>query len=61
MTLLVKNLFFRKNPLQDMLSSLNDVISTNERTESITGHVIFKLHYNQTYQLKITTYLGKDK
>ena len=25
------------------------LISTNERTESITGHVIFKLGYNQIY------------
>ena len=24
-------LFVKKNPLQDLLSSLNDVISTNER------------------------------
>ena len=28
---LVENLFFQKNPLQDLLSSLNKVISTNER------------------------------
>jgi hypothetical protein len=30
----------KKNPLQDMLSSLNAVISTNESTQIITGHVI---------------------
>ena len=28
---LVENLFFKNNPLQDLLSSLNAVISTNER------------------------------
>ena len=31
--------FYKKNPLQDFLSSLNKVISTNESTEFITGHV----------------------
>ena len=31
----------KKNPLQDFLSSLNAVISTNERTRFITGHVIY--------------------
>ena len=30
---------FTKNPLQDFLSSLNAVISTNESTEFIKGHV----------------------
>ena len=35
----------KKNPLQDFLSSLNAVISTNESTWIITGHVI----YNPTY------------
>ena len=44
----------KKNPLQDLLSSLNAVISINERTEFITDHVIFKLRYNQIYQLKTT-------
>ena len=28
---LVENLFVKKNPLQDLLDSLNSVISTNER------------------------------
>ena len=28
---LVENLVFKKNPLQDLLSNLNAVISTNER------------------------------
>ena len=31
--------YLKKNPLQDFLSSLNAVISTNESTEFITGHV----------------------
>ena len=31
--------FYKKNPLHDFLSSLNAVISTNESTEFITGHV----------------------
>ena len=42
---LVEILF--ENPLQDLLSSLNAVISTNERRWIITGHVTFKLRYNQ--------------
>ena len=37
---LVENLFFQKNSLQDLLSSLNAVISTNERNWILTGHVI---------------------
>ena len=37
----------KKKPLQDLLSSLNAVISTNERHWIITGHVTFKLRYNQ--------------
>ena len=51
---LVENLFVKKNPLQDLLSSLNAVISTNERNWILTGHVIFKLRYNQIYLLKTT-------
>ena len=42
---LVKILFV--NPLQDFLFSLNAVILTNERHWIITGHVTFKLRYNQ--------------
>ena len=38
---MVDNSFVKKNPLQDLLSSPNAVILTNER------NVIFKLHYNQ--------------
>ena len=37
---LLENSFVKENPLQDLLSSLNAVI--------------FKLHYNQIYQLKNT-------
>ena len=49
-----------------MLSSLNAVISTNERNWILISHVIFKLHYNQIYQLKTTnelhsTYLEQKK
>ena len=45
----------KKYPLQDLLSSLNAVIiSTNERNWILAGHVIFKLRYNQIYQLKTT-------
>ena len=44
----------KKNPVQDLLSSLNAVISTYERTKIIQGHVIFKIYHNQIYQLKIT-------
>ena len=34
---LVENLFFQKNPFQDLISSLNAVISTKESTRFITG------------------------
>ena len=46
---LVENLFFQKNTLQDLLSGLNAVISTNERNWILTDPVIFKLRYNQIY------------
>ena len=51
---LVENLFFKKNHLQDLLSSLNAVISTNESTQSITGHVIYNQAYTYKFQLKTT-------
>ena len=38
-------LFAKKNPLQDLLSSLNAVISINESTQFITGHMIYNLAY----------------
>ena len=37
---LVENLF-KKSPLQDLLSSVNAVISTNERIEFITDHMTY--------------------
>ena len=53
---MVENLFFKKNPLQDLLSSLNAVISTNESTQIITGHVI----YNPAYTYKFHHSLSKE-
>ena len=40
--------------MQDLLSSLNAVISTNKSTQIITGHVIYKLAYTYKFQLKTT-------
>ena len=51
---LVENLSLKENPLQDFLSSLNAIISTNESTESITGHVIYNPAYTYKFQLKTT-------
>ena len=45
---------FKKNPLQDLLSTLNAVISTNESTQFITGHVIYNPAYTYKFQLKTT-------
>ena len=56
---LVENLF-KKNPLQDLLSSLNAVISTNESTKFITGHVIYNPAYTYKFQMK-TTYIWLEK
>ena len=50
---LVENLF-KKNPLQDLLSSLNVVISTNDSTQFITGHVFYNPAYTYKFQLKTT-------
>ena len=47
--------FSKKNPLQDLLSSLNAVISTNESNRSITGHVIYNPAYTYKFQLKTTS------
>ena len=44
----------KKNPLQDLLSSLNAVISTKESTEFITGDVIYNPAYTYKLQLKTT-------
>ena len=49
---LIGGKFILKNPLQDLLSSLNAVISTNESIEFITGHVIYNLAYTYKFQLK---------
>ena len=58
MLLLLEKLFLEKNPLQDLLSSLNAVISTNESARIITGHVIYNLAYTYKFQLKTTlTYI----
>ena len=56
---LVENLFLRKNPLQDLLFSLNAVISTNESTRFITGHMVYNLAY--TWILQTTTTNGHLK
>ena len=42
---LMENLFLQKNPLQDLLSSVNAVISTNERVEFITDHMTYNPAY----------------
>ena len=36
---------YKKNPLQDFLSNINAVISTNERIEFITGHMTYNPAY----------------
>ena len=40
-----KFIFSKKNPLQDLLSSVNAVISTNERIEFKTGHMTYNPAY----------------
>ena len=57
----MKNLFFKKNPLQDLLFSLNAVISTNESNEFITGHLTYNPAYTYKFQLKTTTYVMNRK
>ena len=47
-------LFVKKIPLQDLLSSLNAVISTNDSTEFMTGHANYNLGYIYKFQLKTT-------
>ena len=56
----MENLFIKKTPLQDLLSILNSLISTNERNGVLTDHVIVKLCYNEIYQMK-TTYMFIQK
>ena len=58
---LVENLFLQKNPLQDLLSSLNAVTSTNESTQFITGHVIYNPAYTYKFQLKTTNIAEENK
>ena len=53
---MVENLFLKKNPLQGLLSSVNAVISTNERIEFITGHKTYNPAYTKILQTT-TTYL----
>ena len=50
----MENSFVKKNPLQDLLSSLNVVISTNKSTRFLTAHVIDKPAYTYKFQLKTT-------
>ena len=47
----MENLFLEKNPLQDLLSSLNTVISTKEHS-IISSHVIYNPAYAYKFQLK---------
>ena len=58
---LVENLFVKKNPLQDLLSSVNAVISINERAWILTDHVTVKLRYNQIYQMKTTNEYSQNQ
>ena len=51
---MVENLF-KKKYLQDFISSLNTVISTNESPEFITVHVIYNPTY--TYKFQASFYL----
>ena len=51
---LVANLFKKKNPLHDLLSSPYVIISTNKSTYIITGHVIYNMAYTYKFQLKTT-------
>ena len=46
--------FILENPLQDLLASLNAVISTNESTWFITDHVIYNPDYAYKLQMKTT-------
>jgi hypothetical protein len=53
-------IFKKKQYLQDLLSSLNGVISTNESTQIITGHVIYNMAYTYKFQLKTSLYPSKS-
>ena len=43
-----------------LLSSLNAVISTNESTQIITGHVIYNPAYTYKFQLNTTYVMSRD-
>ena len=44
-----KFIFQKKNPLQNLPSSVNAVISTNEKIEFITGHMTYKTGYTKSF------------
>ena len=50
-------LIFKKNPLQNLLSSLNAEISTNESTGFVTGHMVYNLAYTQILQTKTANHV----
>ena len=53
-TVCIGGKFICKKNLQDLLSSLNAVISTNESTQIITSRVIYNPAYIYKFQLKTT-------
>ena len=57
----MENLLFLKNPSQYLLFTLTAVISTNESTRFITGHVIYNLTYTYKFQLKTTPVTASTK
>ena len=50
---LIGGKYIKKNPLEDLLSSVNAVISTNEKIEFITDHMTYNPAY--TWILQTTT------
>ena len=48
---MVENLFFQKDPLQDLLSSLNAVISTNESTQICNPAYTYKFQLKTTHMI----------
>ena len=55
---LVENLF--KKNIPDFLSSLNAVISSNESTQILTGHVSRNTAYTYKFQSKTTIVLDLE-
>ena len=43
--LIIGKFILQKNPLQDLLSSVNTIISTNERVEFIRDHMTYNPAY----------------